>query len=108
MEGIIHILETIGIQDIQQALGQMHLGTGLIEASNAMMVAPQSPDRASMFSMCFPEEFTDYDLLMDLGDVTDGATLYDACIDDMDMIGKFRSSWIMPYVIRELTREGVA
>ena len=46
----------------------MHLGTWLIEASDAMMVTPQSPDRASVFSMCFPEEFTDYDLLMDPGE----------------------------------------
>ena len=42
-----------------------------------MIVTPPSPDRASMFSMCFPEEVPDYDLPMDLGDGT----------DEMDMIG---------------------
>ena len=40
-----------------------------------------------MFSMCFPEEVLDYDLSMDLGDVTDGVTLPDTYIDKMDMIG---------------------
>ena len=40
-----------------------------------------------MFSMCFPEEVLDYDLLMDFGDDTDGVTLLDTYIDEMDMIG---------------------
>ena len=42
-----------------------------------MIVTPPSPDRVSMFSMCFPEEVPDYDLPMDLGYGT----------DEMDMIG---------------------
>ena len=43
-----------------------------------------------MFSMCFPEEIPDYDLPMDLGDETDGATLPDTYMDEMDMIGTGR------------------
>ena len=39
-----------------------------------------------MFSMCFPEEVLDYDLPMDLWDDTDGVTLPDTYIDEMDMI----------------------
>ena len=42
------------------------------EAPDAMIVVPPSPGRASVFSMCFPEEVLDYDLSMDLGDDTDG------------------------------------
>ncbi|RVW62997.1 Transposon Ty3-I Gag-Pol polyprotein [Vitis vinifera] len=76
-EGTVHIPETVEIQDIQQALGQIHLDTGTTEAPGAMIVTPPSPDRASMFSMCFPEEVPDYDLPMDLGYGT----------DEMDMIG---------------------
>nr|CAN63594.1 hypothetical protein VITISV_004160 [Vitis vinifera] len=75
-EGTVHILETIEIQDIQQALGQMHLDTRTTEAPGAMIVSPPSPDRASVFSMCFPKEVHDYDLPMDLGDGT----------DEMDMV----------------------
>ena len=58
-EGTVHIPKTVEIQDIQQALGQMHLVTGTIEMPGAMIVAPLSPDRASVFSMCFPEEVPD-------------------------------------------------
>ena len=54
----------------------MHLDTGTTEAPGATIVAPPSPDRASMFSMCFPDEVPDYDLPMDLGYGT----------DEMDMI----------------------
>ena len=43
-----------------------------------------------MFSMCFPEEIPDYDLPMDLGDETDGVTLPDTYMDEMDMIGTGR------------------
>ena len=50
------------------------------ESPSAMIVAPPSPGRASVFSMCFPEEVLDYDLFMDLGDDTDGVTLPDAYI----------------------------
>ena len=57
------------------------------EAPGVMIVAPPSPGRASVFSMCFPEEVLDYDLPMDLGDDTDGVTLPNTYIDKMDMIG---------------------
>ena len=40
-----------------------------------------------MFSVYFPEEVLDYDLPMDLGDDTDGVTLPDTYMDEMDMIG---------------------
>ena len=56
------------------------------EAPGAMTVAPPSPGRASVFSMCFLEEVPNYYLPMDLGDDTDGVTLLDTYIDEMDMI----------------------
>ena len=46
-----------------------------------MIVAPLSPDQASVFSMCFSEEVLDYDLFVDLGDDTDGVTLPDTYIE---------------------------
>ena len=39
-----------------------------------------------MFSMCFPEGVLDYDLPMDLKDDTNGVTLPDTYIEEMDMI----------------------
>ena len=53
----------------------------------AMIVASPSPDRASVFSMCFPEKIPDYDLPMDLGDGSDGVILPNTYMNEMDMIG---------------------
>ena len=88
--GTDHALETNGIQGIQQALGHMCFNSETIEALGAMIVTPPSPGRASVFSICFPEEVLNYDLSMDLGDDTDGVTLLDTYIDEMDMIGTGR------------------
>ena len=51
--GTNHALETNGIQGIQRALGKMCFSSETTEAPSAMMVAPPSPGRASVFSMCF-------------------------------------------------------
>ena len=64
----------------------MCLSYETIEAPGAMIVVPPSHGQASVFSMCFLEEVIDYNLLMDLGDDTDGVTLHDTYIDEMDMI----------------------
>ena len=55
-----------------------------------MIVTPPSPDQASVFSVCFPEEVLDYDLPMDLGDDTNGVTFPDTYMDEMDMIDTSR------------------
>ena len=65
----------------------MCLSSETTEALSAMTVAPPSPGRASVLSMCFPEEVPDYDLPMDLGDNTNGVTLPNTYINEMDMIG---------------------
>ena len=78
------------IRGIQQALRQMCLSSKTTEPPDAMIVAPPSPDRASVFSMCFPEEVPDYDVPMDLGDGPDGVILSDTYMDEMDMIGTSR------------------
>ena len=84
------------IQGIQQALGQMCLSSKTTEPPGAMIVAPPLPDRASVFSVCFPEEVPDYDLPMDLGDGPDGVILSDTYMDAMDMIGTGRILDIAP------------
>ena len=67
------------------------------EAPGDMIVAPPSPCRASVFSMCFPEEVLIYNLPMDLGDDIDGVTLPDTDIDEMDMIGIGRILDVAPH-----------
>ena len=66
---------------------QRDLSSETTEPPEAMIVASPSPDRASVFSMCFPKEIPDYDLPMDLGDGSDGVILPDTHMDEMDMIG---------------------
>ena len=65
----------------------MHLGVRILKTSDVMIVAPPSLDRASMFSVNFPDAISDYDILMDTVIDANGVTLPDACIDEMDMIG---------------------
>ena len=86
-EGVDHVSGIVEIRGIQQALGHMCLSSKTTEPPEAVIVAPPSPDQASVFSMCFLEEVPDYDLLMDFGDDTDGVTLPDTYMDKMDMIG---------------------
>ena len=64
----------------------MCLSSKTIEPPKAMIVAPPSPDRAIVLIVCFLEEVPDYDLPMDLGDDTDGVTLPDTYMAEMDMI----------------------
>ena len=89
-EGVDHVSKMAEIQGIQHALGHMCLSSKTIDPPEAMIVAPPSPDRASVFTMCFPEEIPDYDLPMDLGDGLDGVIFSDTYIDEMDMIGAGR------------------
>ena len=64
----------------------MCLSSETIKPPEAMIVAPPSPDRASVFSICFLEEIHDYDLPMDLGDGHDGVIFTNTYMDTMDMI----------------------
>ena len=89
-EGVDHVSKMAEIRGIQQALRKMCLSSKTTKPPEAMIVAPLSPDRASVFSMCFPEEVPDYDLPMDLGDGPDGVILCDTYMDAMDMIGTRR------------------
>ena len=85
-EEVDHVSNMAEIQGIQHALGHMCLSSKTIDPPEAMIVAPPSSDRASVFTMCFPEEIPDYDLPMDLGDGLDGVIFSDTYMDEMDMI----------------------
>ena len=90
IEGVDYVSKMAEIQGIQHALGHMCLSSETIDPPEAMIVALPSPDRASVFSMCFPEEIPDYDLPMDLGDGLDGVIFSDTYMDEMDMISAGR------------------
>ena len=87
IEIVNHVSGMVEIRGIQQALGQMCWSSKTTKPPEAMIVAPPSSDRASVFSVCFPKEVPDYDLPMDLGDDTDEVTLLDTYMDEMEIIG---------------------
>ena len=89
-EGVDHVLKMAKIQGIQHALGHICLNSETTKPPEVVTVAPPSPDRANVLSMCFPEEIPDYDLPMDLGDENDGVALPDTYMDEMDMISTGR------------------
>ena len=97
IEGVDRVPYAVDIQGIQQALRQMCLSFETTEPPKAMIVAFPSPDRASVFSMCFLEEILYYDLPMDLGDGSDGVIMTDTYMDEMDMISTGRILDIAPH-----------
>ena len=64
IEGVDRVPEAVEIQGIQQGLRQMCLSFETTEPPEAMIVASPSPDRASVFSMCFLEEIPDYEVYL--------------------------------------------
>ncbi|RVW66310.1 hypothetical protein CK203_066206 [Vitis vinifera] len=95
--GLFEISEVVEVEDLQWTLGQIYLGTGIPKTLDVMIVAPSSPDRASMLSICFLEDVSDYDILMDTVINADGVTLLDAYTDEMDMIGVSRILDAIPH-----------
>ncbi|RVW12713.1 hypothetical protein CK203_111455 [Vitis vinifera] len=50
-----------------------------------MMITPPSLDRASLFSLCFPDETTDYRVVIEPADMIDGVVPHDEYHDEMDL-----------------------
>ncbi|RVW92012.1 Retrovirus-related Pol polyprotein from transposon 17.6 [Vitis vinifera] len=85
-------VEEIGVDDstlgeLQHVFHQMQLGDETPDMSASAMILPPSPDRASLFSLCFPDETTDYGVIIEPEDMTDGVVPHDEYHDEMDMLG---------------------
>ncbi|KAL6310559.1 hypothetical protein AAG906_015297 [Vitis piasezkii] len=85
-------VEEIGVDDstlgeLQHVFHQMQLGDETPDMSASAMILPSSPDRASLFSLCFPDETTDYGVIIEPEDTTDGVVPRDEYHDEMDMLG---------------------
>ena len=65
----------------------MQMGDETLGVSAFMTIAPPSPDRASLFSLCFPDETTDYGVVIELAYMIDGVVPHDEHRDEMDMLG---------------------
>ena len=58
LEEIDSVVHTDRETEIQHLFHQLQLSDGAPDFSFPMTITPTSPDRASMLSLCFPEEIT--------------------------------------------------
>ncbi|RVX19424.1 hypothetical protein CK203_008515 [Vitis vinifera] len=65
-------IEDSTVDELQHMLHQMQMGDETLGVSASMMIAPPSLDRANLFSLCFPNETTDYGVVIELADMIDG------------------------------------
>ena len=51
--------------------------------STSAVIAPLSPDRASLMTLCFPNEIDDHGAFAEISDIVDGVVPRDEYIDEM-------------------------
>ncbi|KAL6313780.1 hypothetical protein AAG906_010199 [Vitis piasezkii] len=94
-EGLIHMMtvrEVMGTLMIDLQIGPatfstlFRLSDGGPASSFPLTITPTSPDRASMLSLCFPEEITGDGVIVDPTEVIDGVVPHDEYRDEMDMM----------------------
>ncbi|RVW62716.1 hypothetical protein CK203_060348 [Vitis vinifera] len=92
-EGTVRIPETVEIQDIQQALGQMHLDIGTTETPGAMIVHHQTElmdmiGIGRIFDDTPRGPYTAFDMFgVSVLETDEDESIPDAYTDDMDFIG---------------------
>ncbi|KAL6321930.1 hypothetical protein AAG906_035834 [Vitis piasezkii] len=69
--------------ELQHLFHQLQLSDGA-HGTSVFMATPTSPDRASMLSLCFPEEIIDDGVIVDPTEMIDGVVPHDEYRDEMD------------------------
>ncbi|RVW23466.1 Retrovirus-related Pol polyprotein from transposon 297 [Vitis vinifera] len=72
--------------DLQHLFHQLQLSDGAPDSPFPLTITPTSPDRASMLSLCFPEEITGDGVMVDSTEMIDGFVSHDEYRDEMDMM----------------------
>ena len=72
--------------ELQHLFHQLQLSNGAPSTSVSIAITPTSPDRASMWSLCFLEEITDDGVIVDPTEMIDGVVPHDEYRDEMDMM----------------------
>ena len=85
-------VKEVGIKDstvgeLQHMLHQMQMGDETLGVLAFVTISPPSPDRVSLFSLCFLDETTDYGVIIEPADMIDGVVPHDEYHDEMDMLG---------------------
>ncbi|RVW68713.1 Retrovirus-related Pol polyprotein from transposon 17.6 [Vitis vinifera] len=86
LEEIDSVVHTDRETELQHLFHQLQLSDGAPDTSFPMAITPTSPDRASMLSLCFPEEITSDGVIVDPTEVIDGVVPHDEYRDEMDMM----------------------
>nr|CAN65175.1 hypothetical protein VITISV_029768 [Vitis vinifera] len=86
LEEIDSVAHTNRETDLQHLFHQLQLNDGAPDSSFPLTITPTSPDRASMLSLCFPEEITGDGVMVDSTEMIDGVVSYDEYRDEMDMM----------------------
>ncbi|RVW53449.1 Transposon Ty3-I Gag-Pol polyprotein [Vitis vinifera] len=61
----------------------LRLRDGAPGLSTSALIAPSSPDRTSLMTLCFPDETDEHGTFAEVGDIVDGAAPHDVNIDEM-------------------------
>ncbi|WJZ92665.1 hypothetical protein VitviT2T_011649 [Vitis vinifera] len=82
-DGIVGGLSTTQEAELQRLVQQLRLRDGAPGPSTSVLIAPSSPDRTSLMTLCFPNETDEHGTFAGVGDVVDGAAPHDGYIDEM-------------------------
>nr|CAN75227.1 hypothetical protein VITISV_043867 [Vitis vinifera] len=86
LEKIDSVVHTDRETDLQHLFHQLQLSDEAPDSSFPLTITPTSPDRASMLSLCFPEEIMSDGVIVDPIEVIDGVVPHDEYCDEMDMM----------------------
>ncbi|RVW45301.1 Transposon Ty3-I Gag-Pol polyprotein [Vitis vinifera] len=95
-DGIIGGLSTTQEAELQRLVQQLQLSDGAPGPSASVLIAPPSPDRTSLMTLCFPDEIDDHGTFAEIGDVVDGAVPHDEYVDEMLAMSLSQTEEIAP------------
>ncbi|KAJ9677933.1 hypothetical protein PVL29_022737 [Vitis rotundifolia] len=59
--------------ELQRLIQQLQLSDGAPGPSTSALIAPPSPDRTSLMTLCFPDEIDEHGIFAEIGDIVHGA-----------------------------------
>uniref|UniRef100_F6HTP0 Uncharacterized protein n=1 Tax=Vitis vinifera TaxID=29760 RepID=F6HTP0_VITVI len=82
-DGIIGGLSITQEAELQRLVQQLRLSDGAPRPSTSALIAPSSPDRTSLMTLCFPDEIDDHGTFAEIEDIVDEAVPCDEYVDEM-------------------------
>ena len=76
-DGIIRGLSTTQEAELQHLVQQLRLRDGAPGPSTSALIAPSSPDRTSLMTLCFPDKTDEHGTFAGVGDIVEGAAPHD-------------------------------